>query len=333
MKTAIKIISTLFLLTACTKEIPESAKKMTSLTGDYLGQTPPGQTADVFGLGVVSTGMNERDAAFTPDGREFYYSIWQYSRGTIVRMKRIDNGWTQPHVVSFSGKFNDIEPFITSDGNKLYFASNRPLEGDEPKDFDIWYVEKNEEGEWGDPVVLGSAINTENDEFYPSLTDEGDLYFTARNDKAFGREDIFVSKFVDGVYQEYENLGDSVNSPKDEFNSFIAKDGSYLVYTTTGFGDGFGGGDLWVTFKKEDGGWTRPENLGDGVNSNKLEYCPSITLDGKYLFFTSNRVNDRKYDKAISYEQLVKEYNNPYNGAGDIYWVSTEVIDKLKEKR
>lgn len=333
MKSVIAFVSVILLLTACTKEIPENTKKFTNLTGKYLGQTPPDLTASVFGLGVVSTGMNERDAAFSSDGNEFYYSLWQSGRGTILYMKQINGRWTEPQVASFSGKYNDLEPFITSDGNKLYFSSNRPVEGNEPKDFNIWYVEKTNGAKWGEAKVLGPAINTEADEFYPSLTENGDLYFTAANEKAFGREDIFVSEFVDGIYQEYENLGDSVNSPRDEFNSFIAKDGTYLLYTTTGFGDGLGGGDLWVSFKKEDGSWSRPKNLGEGVNTNKLEYCPSITLDGKYLFFTSNRVNDRKYDQSISYEQLVKEYNNPYNGAGDIYWVGAEVINKVKGKR
>jgi hypothetical protein len=140
------------------------------------------------------------------------------------------------------------------------------------------------------------------------------------------------SRLAEKIYL-FQNLGDSVNSPKDEFNSFIAKDGSYLLYTTTGFGDGLGGGDIWICFKKDDGSWTSPKNLGENINSNKLDYCPSITQDGKYLFFTSNRVNDRKYNEAISYEQLVKEFNNPYNGAGDIYWVSSEVIDMVKGKR
>ena len=245
-------------------------------------------------------------------------------------MKMIDGRWKTPEVAPFSGIYNDIEPFITSDGQKLYFASNRPVEGEEPKDFDIWMVEKDENGEWSEPKNLGEPVNSDVDEFYPSLTESGDIYFTAANEMAMGREDIFVSRYVEGEYQPIENLGDKVNSERDEFNSFIAKDGSYLLYTTTGFGSGEGGGDIWVNFRSEDSTWSGPKNLGPSVNSNKLEYCPSITLDGKYLFFTSNRVNDRIYSEKLSYEKLVDNYNNPYNGAGDIYWVSSEIIEKLK---
>lgn len=317
------------ILISCTKEIPDNPRRYSGYEGEYLGQKFPGDTAEVFGLGLVSTGLNERDAAFSPDLNEFYYSIWQNGKGSIVVIKKKNDKWTTPEVVSFSGIYSDIEPFITKDGSKLYYASNRPVEGKEPKDYDIWFVEKLE-NKWSEPKRMNDNINSTANEFYPSLTANGDIYFTSNNEKAMGREDIFVSRFENGEYQPYENLGDSVNSGMDEFNSFISEDGSYLVYTTTGFGDGLGGGDLWVTFRKNESGWTTPKNLGSGVNTNKLEYCPSITPDGKFLFFTSNRVNVRKYDKRQSYQQIVDEYNNPFNGSGDIYWVSLSVIKKLR---
>lgn len=331
-KSFLTIIIVLFIATTCTKEIPENQRKYSGLRGAYLGQAEPDTSAQIFASGIVSTGLNERDAAFSPDGNEFYFSIWQSSKGTIVSMKQVNGKWTNPKVVSFSGIYNDLEPFITNDGQKLFFASNRPTEGTEPIDYNIWVAERANDNGWSQPTILDSAINSKADEFYPTLTENGDLYFTSSNKKALGSEDIFVSKFVTGKYQEYENLGDSVNSPRDEFNSFIANDGSYLIYGTTGFGNGFGGGDLWVSFKKDDGSWSRPKNLGDKINSNKLDYCPSITKDGKFMFFTSTKVGEREYDKKTSYEQLVKDYNNPNNGAGDIYWVSAEVIQKLKSK-
>lgn len=320
----------LLLFTSCTKEIPDNPKRFTNLFGEYMGQPLPTTNAEVFAPGVISTGIYERDAAFYPDGSEFYYSVFQNNKGIIVSTKQINGRWTLPRVVSFSGIYNDIEPFITLDGKKLFFASNRPVEGKEPKDYDIWYSERLNDGSWGEPVVLGPEVNTEANEFYPSLTESGDLYFTSDNHKSLGKEDIFVSRFIDGAFLKYENLGDSVNSVDEEFNSFIAPDGSYLIYTTTGFGDGFGGGDLWVCFKKDDQTWSRPRNLGENVNSRYLDYSPSITPDGKFLFFTSNRLLSRDYETKTSYEQLLREFNNPLNGNGDIYWVSTEVIHNLK---
>lgn len=332
MKIIYTLVAALLFLTSCTKEIPDNPKRFTNLFGEYMGQAVPNTSAEVFAPGVISTGMYERDAAFYPDGSEFYYSVFQNNGGTIVYTKQINGRWTLQRGVSFSGIYNDIEPFITHDGKKLYFASNRPIEGNEPKDYDIWYSERMDNGEWSEPVVLGPEVNTEANEFYPSLTENGDLYFTSDNHKSLGKEDIFVSRFVDGAFLEYENLGDSVNSVDEEFNSFIAPDGSYLIYTTTGFGDGFGGGDLWVCFRKEDLTWSRPKNLGENVNSRYLDFSPSITQDGEFLFFSSNRLLAREYETRISYEQLVREFNNPFNGNGDIFWVSTEVIQNLKRQ-
>ncbi|KUG26335.1 hypothetical protein ASZ90_003833 [hydrocarbon metagenome] len=331
MKIIFTTIAVFLLLTSCTKEIPDNPKRYTNLFGEYMGQPVPNTSAEVFASGVISTGMYERDAAFYPDGSEFYNSVFQNNRSTLVYTRQINGRWTLPKVVSFSGIYNDIEPFITHDGKKLYFASNRPIEGGEPKDYDIWYSERMDDGGWGEPIVLGPEVNTEANEFYPSLTENGDLYFTSDNHNSLGKEDIFVSRFVDGSFLEYENLGDSVNSVDEEFNSFIAPDGSYLIYTTTGFGDGFGGGDLWICFKKEDQKWSSPKNLGENVNSHYLDFSPSLTPDGKFLFFSSNRVLTRNYETRTSYEQMIREFNNPYNGNGDIFWVSTEVIQNLKQ--
>ncbi len=330
MKKLSLTIALMFLFFGCTKQVPENPIRFSNFRGTYLGQTPPGTKAEIFGPQFISTGMNERDAAFSPDLNEFYFSVYENGRGTIVVVKMVNGKWTNPRVVTFSGVYSDIEPFVSSNGNKIFFSSNRPIEGDEPKDFDIWITEKNEDGEWTKPINLGAPVNSDENEFYPSLTDDGDLYLTVGGDRAMGREDIFVSKFIDGKYQPLENLGDKVNSEKDEFNSFISQDGSYLIYTTTGFGEGFGGGDLWVNFKLGDGTWSGPKNLGEGVNTNRLEYCPSITPDGNYIFFTSNRVKDRIYREKISYDQLTEDHENPFNGTGDIYWVSSEAIQKLK---
>ena len=323
------ILIALSVFTSCTKEIPEHPNRYTGHEGKYLGLKDPGDTARVFGAGVVSTGLNERDAAFSPDYKEFYYTVMQNKKGTIVVMRQINGKWINPRVVPFSGMYSDLEPFITHDGTKLYFASNRPVDGTEVKDYDIWYVERIDDG-WGEPKRLSDNVNSGGNEYYPSLTKKGDLYFTSDNDKAIGSEDIFVSKFDSGEFMPYENLGDSVNSDKYEFNSFIAPDGSYLVYTTTGFGAGEGGGDLWVSFKKNDSTWSSPKNLGKQVNTDRLEYCPSISPDGKYLFFSSNRASEIVYDKKQTYQQMLNSHNSPMNGTGDIYWISSSVIEKLK---
>jgi len=146
------------------KEAPELG-----IAGEYFGQTPPGAIPELFGPNIVSTGLNERDAAYSPDGTEFYYTIWLPMRsGVIMVMERHENRWSQPEVASFSGFYSDLEPFVSNDGRRLFFVSNRPVEaGGAPKDYDIWYVDRTDSG-WTAPLNLGAPINTEANEFYPT---------------------------------------------------------------------------------------------------------------------------------------------------------------------
>ncbi|HEY1054386.1 MAG TPA: hypothetical protein VGE24_04600 [Emticicia sp.] len=114
---------------------------------------PPAQ-AEVFG---ISTGFSERDFAISPDGNEIFYTL-QSPQGvfqTIIYCKKGANGtWSKPEVAPFAGKYSDLEPAFSADGKKIYFASNRPTQGNEPKDFDIWVVSR-ENGQWGKAQNLG----------------------------------------------------------------------------------------------------------------------------------------------------------------------------------
>jgi hypothetical protein len=107
--------------------------------GKYLGQDPPGTEGQLFVPGIMLTGLDELNAVFFPDGK-----------------------WTEPEVASFSGKYGGVDPFVSFDGNRVYFCSNRPREKREAakEDYDIWYVDRTESG-WSAPICMGSPINTE----------------------------------------------------------------------------------------------------------------------------------------------------------------------------
>jgi len=321
----------IFFLSGCIKH--NESYKTNVLRGEFIGQQKPGDNPQVFAPGFVSTNLGERDAAFTPDGKEFYYSLWTGSFGVILVTKETKTGWSNPEIVSFSHNYSNIEPFITTDGKKLFFSSNRPIEktGD-VKDYDIWYVTKTDSG-WSDPINVGSTINSNADEFYPSIADNGNLYFTSQTDKSLGSEDIWVSKFKDGNYEEPGNLGEAVNSKTDEFNAFIAPDESYIIFSNWGRKDGSGGGDLYISFNDENGTWLPSKNLGENINSPQLDFCPYVTRDGKYCFFTSRRLDAKLSDKEHhTYSSLKQLLNSPQNGNNDIYWMSSSTIFRLKDK-
>ena len=306
--------------------------ELKEIKGEYVGQQKPGAFPQIFAPGFISTNLGERDATLTPDGKEFYYSLWTGSVGIILVTKETENGWSDPEIVSFSLNYSNIEPIITKDGKKLFFSSNRPIEkkGD-VKDYDIWYVTRSD-SEWREPINVGTPVNSKANEFYPSVADNGNIYFTAQTDKSLGSEDIWVSKFEDGIYIEPENLGENVNSRTDEFNAFVAPDESYIIFSNWGRKDDMGGGDLYISFKDENGNWLPSKNLGENINSPQLDFCPYITRDGKYFFFTSRRPNKNLIDNNHeSYSSLKQLLNSPMNGNNDIYWMSSSPIFKMKD--
>jgi hypothetical protein len=136
---------------------------------------------------------------------------------------------------------------------------------------------------------------------------------------------------IDGKYTEPENLGETINTKQEEFNAFVAQDESYIIYTTVGRGPGIGGGDLWINFRKEDGTWSKAVNMGENVNSPSLDYCPFVSVDGKFLFFTSQRGKLADYSKIpLTYDEIKKISKQYGNGDGDIYWISTKIIEELR---
>ncbi len=290
-------------------------------------QDPPSNPT-LFAEGFFSTQLNERDFAITPEGSEIYYTIStpKSTFQTIVfSRKRSDGTWSQPEVAPFAGKFSDLEPAFSADGKTLYFASNRPQNGTEPKDFDIWKVTRSGDG-WGEPVNLGTTINTEMDEFYPSITKSGNLYFTATYKEGPGREDIYLSTLKNNEYQKPTPLDTAVNSKFYEFNAFVSPDEKFIIFTSYGRED-TGGGDLYISMKDSNGRWKASQNL-NALNSEQLDYCPYVSPDGKILFFTSDRhqLPVSFLEENASVKTLQQILASPLNGNGNIYWVDFKRI-------
>ncbi|MEQ1584322.1 MAG: hypothetical protein ABL895_00470 [Cyclobacteriaceae bacterium] len=288
----------------------------------------PPAVVTLLAEGFVSTPMNERDFALTPDGTEIYYTISTPQSGfqTIVFSRKDKNGkWSKPEVVSFAGMFSDLEPAFSADGKKLYFASNRPLQGNQPKDFDLWVVERKE-NVWGGPKNLGTSVNTESDEFYPSIAKSGNLYFTAQYKEGVGSEDIFMASWRNGEFEMPIAMDTAVNSKGFEFNAFVDPDEQFILFTGYGRKDDTGRGDLYISAKDARGKWLPSKNL-KALNSSRLDYCPYVSPDKKILFFTSERAPlPVSFETKASYNQIQKINQQTLNGTGNIYWVSFEKV-------
>jgi WD40-like Beta Propeller Repeat len=319
------------LLVGCGEPVPQDDFPL--LTGDYFGQTLPGNQPELFAPGLISDGMLNRDVTMTADGDEIYYvsSTNGYRYAAIMWTRRINDRWTKPAVLPFAKNpdWLDIEPCLTPDGSKFFFLSNRPLGEAEVGNSDIWAADRLEDG-WGEPYNLGAPINTEAQEFYPSLTNDGTLYFTRADPETFIHV-ILRSRLVDGVYQEPELLPEQVNCGRNRFNAFVSPDESYVIVPVAGMPDTRGGVDYYITFRDEQDNWTEPLNMGDRVNSqNGAEWSASVSPDGRFLFFMSARRPGVDEDAPVDYAQMKADYNNPQNGSVDLYWMSAAVIDELR---
>jgi hypothetical protein len=148
--------------------------------------------------------------------------------------------------------------------------------------------ERRSGGEWDEPTPLPAPVNTERDEYHVVVTADGTLYYAGREwPGGYGKSDIYRATFDGQAYGQPENLGPSINDALSQPDLYISPDGRLMILAITDHPDGFGGDDLYVNFQH--GAWTAPENLGPRVNSDTYEYGPSISPDGRFLYFTSHR--------------------------------------------
>ena len=286
-----------------------------------------GNKAEPFLPEIFSQFPNVRDIAISPEGDEIYFTVQSYQDeiSFITQIKRINNAWSNPEIASFSGKYIDMEPFLSPDGLELYFASNRPLEvtDDKPKDFDIWYVlRENKNSDWSVPVNIGPPINSKDHQFYPSISKNKNLYFTSDALGSKGKDDIFFSKWDVDAYTTPVSLSESINSEGYEFNAFLAPDESYIIFTGYLREEGYGSGDLYRSYKGSDGRWSKAKNLGLNINSDKMDYCPYVDTKTNTLYFTSKRssVNDSNVD-LYTIQDFLNEMKKYENGLSRIYKV------------
>jgi hypothetical protein len=344
LKTAITITLTcaVLLISCASNQNKTNKKDFPVLMGEYLGQQPPGLTPEIFAPEIISTGLYERDVAMTPDGTEFYYGL-MFSNYATIMVTKLENGkWTEPHVVSFASdmKYFYFEPCITPGGKKFLFLSTRPPEGQEAKPGwthqNIWAVDRQQDESWGEPYDIGSPINTEGGEYFPSVTNDGTLYFT-RQPKGERKSYIYRSRLVNGKYEEPEKLPDVINNEGNLYNAFIAHDESYLIVPISGHKDALtpGAAEYFIFFRDEKDNWSKAINMGEEINRPGINaISPYVTRDGKYFFFGSHKRKEI-IEMASPYITLsiIKKYDRmPLNGRSDIYWVDAKIIDKLKEE-
>ena len=146
------------------------------------------------------------------------------------------------------------------------------------------------------PVSIGSGVNTKDDEYWPAITADGQtLMFTRQINKSNNtgfrgivQEDFYISHYSENLWQLAYNAGAPLNSMQNEGAQTLSSDGNYMFFTGCNRPGGFGACDIYFS-AYNNGKWTEPANIGGPVNTNKWESQPSVSADGKLLFFSSSR--------------------------------------------
>ena len=283
------------LLASCGNEIENG---FPVLEGPYMGQTPPGNTAEVFAPGIISTDGWELQAVFAPGMNEFYYvtnsgekerpKISEF-RPTIFGYRFEDNRWHKFVEMPRTGG-----PFITADGQTMHLAKGRR--------------ERTASG-WSEVESLGPMFERE---------DWGIMRLTASTDGAYVFDDfrggIRGSRLVNGQRQEPIELPEHINRGEFTAHPFIAPDESYLIWDSERE-DGYGESDLYISFRQDDGSWGPAIKMGPNVNSDKDDFYGDVTPDGNFLMF------NRTISRTDEYIDV------------DIYWVDARIIQDLKSSQ
>jgi tetratricopeptide (TPR) repeat protein len=302
----------------------EPATVFETLSGPYLGQEPPGDQPQLFMPGLITTHWSETDIAFLDDARVCVYAmITDKGLETLYTFEK-DGRWTSPQRAPFE-ELQGHPNFTTGPfGRKIYFHSGRPTHPeDERPDDNTWAIEWTGAG-WAEPQPLPAPANSDYGEAYPSVSSDGTVYFFSWRRPDTRAYDVYRSRCLEGVYQEPERLDWPINTEYIEYDPYVAPDESYLIFGSTRPG-GYGGADNYICFRKEDGSWTAPVNLGPVLNSGSGDLCANGTPDGKYFFFSSGRATD--VAKGEKPESVVAGQEADH----DLYWVDTSFVEELRE--
>lgn len=253
----------------------------------------PGAPAVIFAPGVVSTGI-EFSSTFTRDGRTVYFTRLTPGKPFTVMESRFENGaWQPARPAAFSGQWRDMDPALTPDDNRVYFTSNHPVSGNAPDtiprtgaplDFDTWYSDRTSDG-WSTPQRLPEPVNGGETDMYPSATRNGAVYFDSFRSRPRARLAYRAAPDASGSFTRVELLDTlTINADSGANNLFVDADERFVVFASSRTGT-LGKSDLWISHNVN-GRWTSPRNLGPLVNSADVEFCPFVSRDGKYLFFS-----------------------------------------------
>ncbi|WP_425637475.1 OmpA family protein [Algoriphagus yeomjeoni] len=211
-----------------------------------------------------------------------------------------EGNWSKPQSIAqtINSIYNEGTCSVTADGNILIYTSCDAPDSEGSCDL---YIAYKVNGMWQRPRNMGKNVNSRSWDSQPSLSADGRVLFFSSNRKGgYGGNDIWYSVMQnDATWSEAKNLGDVVNTPKDEISPFMFFNNEILFFASNGH-PGFGGMDIQLS-KVVDGEFTKPENLGWPINDQLDQVALFITAQKDYAYFTELTTSEKEHDRSLLY--------------------------------
>ncbi|TXF89393.1 OmpA family protein [Neolewinella aurantiaca] len=246
----------------------------------------------------VAGGVNTQDEmeyfpSLSIDGQNMVFTrrVEGQQEDFFISTKQEDGTWSEAEPLDgVNTEFNEGAQSITADGNYLVFTACDRLDG--AGSCDLYYSERNDQGNWSAAKNIGPEINTRDYEAQPSISADGTLlFFASRRPGGFGGADLYLcGRLPSGKWSRPVNLGPTVNTAGDELYPFWSPDGTTLYFTSDGH-PGLGGADIFRSGLSADNKWMEPVNLGYPINTAGEETNLFIAPDGKTAYFSKGSLS------------------------------------------
>ncbi len=248
--------------------------------------------------------MEHSPAIFSKDGSELFWSYYNDGEHVIMYMRQVKEFWEPPVKFVSTNELKDGNPFFSSGWDKLIFHSGRKEKRkDGSLNLDFWYVERENDG-WSTAKLLDFPPNSKKWQLYGCQVANGNIYYTGKLEEQSKEFQLCVSTFNGETWSEAILMDEKFNCSAVNWTPYVSPDESYIIFSSDrkASGKGYDACDLYISYKDENNEWSEPIDMGENINTNEIERFPWVSPDGKYLFFV--------------------------RGFGDVYWVTTKIIEK-----
>jgi DNA-binding beta-propeller fold protein YncE len=243
---------------------------------------------------------------FSPDGISAWWTAWDgewgkagAGRRTIYTSGWADDRWSAPVAAPFTGKFDDDDPFVSPDGQWIYFVSTRPADsGAAETPGDIWRYQLKEPNR-----LQRLSINSEATEYSPVVTRSGALYFASSRNGGYGQGDLYRAAALGESFAAPELLGPALNHPTGEWNLWVSDDEREIIFEASSRATNMSTpGDLYYSWLTKSG-WSPAAPIA-GLNTDSSDLMPRLHPDGKRLYFTRAPIGGHARIEAADWPSL-----------------------------